>query len=162
MPITLRPRTGTSASVTMPAGLVKLMSHASGGQWRRIASASCSMWGDRAERIRDAAGAGGLLSKQPQPQGNLLVRDPPRSTAWADCGEHHVCSRECLLKVCGNHDGGCGTSVRGHVAEYRLNGRQPRAVHVKKDEFIHQPGERTRAQSPEYKGEPGIRRHRQS
>ena len=44
MPITLLPSTGTSASVTIPAGLVKLTSHAS-GQRRFISRASSSIPG---------------------------------------------------------------------------------------------------------------------
>ena len=98
MPTTRSPSTCWAASVTMPAGLVKLISQACGAR-SAIVSARLDHRGDRAQREADAAGAGRLLPEHADRERDRLVDHAALEPADPDRGEHEVGALDRVVEV---------------------------------------------------------------
>ena len=98
MPTTRSPSTCCAASVTMPAGLVKLISHAFGRSFGdRLGELDHRR--DRAEREADPAGAGRLLPEHADRERDRLVDHPALEPADADRGEDEVGALDRVVEV---------------------------------------------------------------
>ena len=98
MPITRSPRYGIIASVTIPAGLVKLMTHASGAS----AAIRCSdrrRHRQRPQPVRDPAGADGLLTQYAEVERDPFVDRAPLEPADPDRREDEVRTPQGLVEV---------------------------------------------------------------
>ena len=98
MPTTRSPSTDCIACVTRPAGLVKLMTHASG-------ASACDPLGDvqrgrhRAQPVADPARTRRLLAEQPEAESEPLVDGATLETADADRREDEVGTGQRLVEV---------------------------------------------------------------
>ena len=127
--------------MTIPAGFVKLSSHAVRAEAPHLGR-QLQHPGDGPQGVGDAAGAGGLLAQEPQVQGDPLIRGPARGAAGADRGKHYVRAVERL---------GAGTWWRGprgsrrraaaprERGQDRLDGGQPAGVDVVQHQLPDQP-----------------------
>ena len=88
MPTTRSPRTGCIASVTMPAGLVKLIATPPGRA--RPPSRRAWSWPGRSAARSRAARAGRLLPEDAEPEGDALVDDAALELADPDRAEDEV------------------------------------------------------------------------
>ena len=104
-------RARNRASVTIPAGLVKITSQAS-GQRCFISRASSSIPGYGPQGIGNSAGARGLLAQEAQVEGDPFIGYPACGSAGADGGEHDVRAVEGLGQ-------GRGCPDRGYAGRRR-------------------------------------------
>ena len=86
--------------MTSPAGLVKLMTQASGAS-RGDAAGDVDGDRDGAQPVRDAAGADRLLAEHALGERDPLVDRPAVEAADADRGEHEVGAAQRLVEVGG-------------------------------------------------------------
>ena len=163
-----RPSTGTRASVTMPAGLVKLISQAS-GQCSPHLPGQVQHPGDGPQGVGDAAGARGFLAEQAQVLGHAFVGDPAGRAAGADRREHHVrtrrgpSGRDVVVATAGAVGAaGAPPSDSGDGAQNRSDGGEAGGVDVEQHQFADQPREGAGRRAPGTQAAPGIRRRRQS
>ena len=89
MPTTRSPRTDCIASVIIPAGLVKLMTHASGAS-AATRSATWTATGTVRRPYESPPGAGRLLPEEPEVEGDPLVGGAALEAADPDGAEDEV------------------------------------------------------------------------
>ncbi len=135
------------ASVTRPAGLVKLMTQASGAS-RATRRAMSHGDGHRAQAVRDAARADGLLAEHALGEGDPLVVRAPFQAADADRGEDEVGAAQGLVEVGGGrHLGRVGHAGR-LLGQDAGHGGQPPRVQVVQDDTVTRPSARSPRSAP--------------
>ena len=147
------------ASVTRPAGLVKLMTQASGAS-RGDPPGDVDGDRDRAQPVGDAARADRLLAEDALVQGDPLVGGAALQAADADRGEDEVGAAQRLVEVGGDActARGVGRPPAACSASTRATAPQPGGVQVVQGDVGDAALGAVRRAAPRTRAAPGIRR----
>ena len=119
----------------MPAGFVKLISHAAGrALGDRLGELHHGR--DRAQREADPARPGGLLAEHLERQRHRLVDDPALEPAHADGAEHEVGAVDRLAEVGRGLERQRGAVLGREPVQHGADPLQPRGVDVVQDHAV--------------------------